>query len=229
MKKDLKTLKNFCKDHRQHLIDGVNILLEGELSHFRTYENALKGHVCGRSSRVLGYLLETNGFDVKAYETQHLGWDYACNDHKFLVVNLDEEVIVDAAYYQFIDIFHLREEQMPQEDIMIVPYKKLDEKIDEFVELRNLRLRTHPNPEIFTNQEMECSSRRFNQSDQELHDYFRKVWDYKSKIYNEVPPSSLKNDIKRIRKGDDSITDLTRKVVDYLTKENLIEETKLKK
>ncbi|MCD6398499.1 MAG: hypothetical protein J7L08_01125 [Candidatus Aenigmarchaeota archaeon] len=224
MKKDLKSLKNFCKEHEQHLIDGVNILLEGERSHFRTYENALKGHVCGRSSRVLGYLLETNGFDVKGYMTQYLGWDYVDGGHIFLVVDLDEEVIVDSAYYQFIDIFDLKEDQMPQEDIMIVPYVELDEKIDEFVELRNLRLRTHPNPEVLTHQKLECSSRRYNQSDQELHDYFKRIWDYRSDIYHEVPPSSLKNDIKRIREGDDSITDLTRKVVNYLAKENLIKE-----
>jgi len=221
MKKSLEDLKKFCSDHRQHLIDGVNILLEGETAHFRSYENVLKGHVCGRSTRVLEYLLESNGFDVKGYQTRQLGRYYPCGDHKLLVVNLDEEIIVDPAYYQFIDIFYLPEEYMPKEDIMIVPYNDLDEKIDEFVELRNLRLRTHPNPKILTDDKI--ISWKFKESDEELHIYFRRIWDYKNNIYEEIPASELKNDIKRMRNGG-LVTELTRKLIEYLDKNNLIKE-----
>jgi hypothetical protein len=133
MTSDVANLTATCEELLPHVKAGVNILLEGDYLHNKKPEDALFGHVCGRASRVLGYLLTNRGFDVKKVETYQLGPDYACADHKFLIVNLPQETIVDPSYQQFINLFHLDRAHIPQEEILVVPYEQLDSKIDQFV------------------------------------------------------------------------------------------------
>lgn len=218
MAPDLGSLIKSCDRYRPHLIATINMLLEGGYSHTQQPQDALRGHVCGRATRVLSYLLNSEGYDVRAVKTNSLGGKYPSQSHEFLVVDLNKETIVDAAYYQFINVFFLDKEQMPKEDILIVPYEKLDEKIKEFVRLRNLKVETHPEPQI-----LKEHSDRFSMSDERLRDHFRRVWDYKAQIYSPSDTNGLAEDIERLNRGEtQAVSGPTIKVVDYLKKHGLI-------
>jgi hypothetical protein len=189
---------------------GVNILLEGDLSHYQTKDNVLRGHVCGRAARVLGYLLRRQGYQAEGRSTQFLGEYYPTVDHALLVVKdpaFDTPVVVDAAYQQFLRGFRLDDDNLPPEEVLILSGKAIQEKAEEFARLRDLRLSTHPNPWVFEN------SHLFQLPHQQLVSYFERIW----RIDNYPDRSSnLEEDIERYKHDPSSVSNLTRKLIQQL-------------
>jgi hypothetical protein len=132
-------------------------------------------------------------------------------------VNLPQETIVDPSYQQFINLFHLDRAHIPQEEILVVPYEQLDSKIDQFVKLRDLKFKTHPHPQM-----LRSHSEIFRMQDDDLHDYFKKVWDFKNGIYKQTDANELAEDVEEYgTKGPQAVTDLTGKLITCLKEQNL--------
>lgn len=183
--------------------EGVNILLEGEHSHYQTKENVLRGHVCGRAVRVLGYFLRQRGYEAEGWETHLLADDYPTADHAFIMVNDPDgkaPVIVDATFQQFVRIFYLEDDQLPKKDILIMRTDKIDQKAEEFARLRGVKIASHPNPEIFRGYHV------FDMSEEELRTYFRKIWNLD--LYRLIG-KKLEDDLAKYKGDPKEVTQLT--------------------
>ena len=216
----LAKLIKVCEKYRPHLIEAVNILLDGALFRDKPqHEDVLKSRfICGRATKVLGYFLSSEGYDVRKVTDNYFSQRYPSEDHTFLVVNTPDETIVDAAYYQFIDVFYLDREQMPSEDILVVPYSQLDKKVEEFVELRKLKFHSHSNPQILREH-----SFIFTIPDEELHHYFRRIWNFKQETYMTENANLLAQDIMEFDDfGISKISLDTASLINYLKKEKLL-------
>lgn len=141
-------------------------------------EGVLKSDcVCSYASYALGHLLNAEGkVDIRLVEAQLKGpAPYPINDHKFLLAKLsDEDVVIDAAYYQYIRLLGLKPEQMPKDDILVFPLSELDTVISSFVELRDLNreqrlfIGYHHREEIYYTD--------VYLSPEDLANYFRAIW-----------------------------------------------------
>lgn len=201
-------LRNAVNDLLPTVKKGVHILLEGEYNHFQIQENDLRGHVCGRVVRVLGYLLRTRNFPAQGFEDKSLGGWYPSTDHALLVVPTptNKKVIVDGSYQQFLSIFYLRDEDLPQEEVLIGMESTFEKKAREFAGLRDLKLSLHPNPEIFKHFPFDARA-------EQLVQYFQRIW-----LLEKYKPiaRNLEQDIEQYKQSPGSVSKLTRKLIEEL-------------
>lgn len=206
----IENLKNILNENLPKLKGAINLLMEGEHTHYQTPENVLWGHVCGRAVRVLGYLLRQKGYDAAQYETHDLGDQYSTPDHAILIMTNSngKKIIIDPAYLQFADIFWLEKKYMPKEEILVVPTDDIDQVVKSLVELRDIKIGQHPNPDILQN-----ASCIFRMTKEELTKHFSKVWDIKQYSLME---KMIEDDIEKFKLDPDSVSLPTKKLIEYL-------------
>lgn len=195
--------------------EGMNILLEGETTHYKRPEDVLSGHVCGRVVRVLGYFLRQKGYKAYGFQTKTEEFDdrhYPTSNHAILLITNPvtmERIIVDAAYLQFLQGFFLDRDQLPQEEVLIIsPGSDLLKKAEEFADLRDKRINSHPNPAILL-----AHSEIFRIPKTELVRYFQRIWDLD--LYKPIA-LTLEQDIDAYQKDPRRVYPLTRRLIEQL-------------
>lgn len=195
------------------LRQGVNILVEGSITHHQKPEDVLRGFVCGRAVRLLGYQLRQEGYDARGYANEYLDNDgnYPSRSHALLVVKnpeSDDDVIVDAAYSQFLTGLILEDEFIPKEEVIIFPKSHIGSLALSLVKLRNEKLERHGQPEVLARR-----SSLFELSDEGLAKHFTRIWETDS--YKPIK-GSLEEDIRNYRAGQ-SVSTLTRNLIETMS------------
>lgn len=205
---DHSELVSAVYDYLPTLKQGVGILVENDSSHRQTEANVLRGHVCGRVARLLGYHLRSLGYDAATYRTHGLGDDYPTQDHAVLIVkDGGEDVIVDGAYLQFLAPLFLGADMTPSDEVLIMPTSRVSDVAEKFVALRKERLARHPRPEVLSHEML------YAMSDQELKEYFMHIWQVGA--YH-LAEHVLEDDIGSYMKDPSLVSPLTKKMIENL-------------
>ncbi len=128
--------KGICDDVTEYLLEKFQELGFQRMSRAMMFEEKLKENK-----------------DVVLWGPHNKGFFFW--GHTFVVV---DGIIVDAAFHQYLDAFNIAHEE--PDDVLVVPYAKLDDKIDEFV------------------RKCQVLPQGVRGSDH-LKNIFRKIWDYK--------------------------------------------------
>jgi hypothetical protein len=210
--RSVEKLDEDIQDLLPTLKTGLQILCQESYLLIDRPENILKARVCGRATKLLGFMLRQKGYQATRLDNMNLGSQYVSNDHAVLSVEdlerPDDNVVVDPTYYQYIDIFYLLREQMPVDEVLIVRQSDVIQKAREFAFLKDLRLATHPDPSIFKKMP------QFDLSHEELTKYFAKIWDLKH--YSRCLQPTLEEVIVDYQKDPLSIHHLTRELIEEL-------------
>lgn len=90
--------------------------------------------ICDTARSVFAYLLLNEGFDVRA-ATMISGANvgpFPTKDHHYLSVRLDERVVLDGAYFQFLRFLGLDDLAQPDYDVLVLPESQLAARVEEF-------------------------------------------------------------------------------------------------
>ena len=133
--------------------------------------------ICYYASYALGHLLASEGkFDIRRVNADLRGpAPYPISSHQSLLARLpDDDIVVDAAYFQYIRLLGLSAEQMPKPDVLIVPLSELEQTISTFVQLRSL----NPESKLCVNyyHREDILRTDVNLTPEGLRDYFRAIW-----------------------------------------------------
>jgi hypothetical protein len=176
-------------------------------------DEVLKGPVCGRVTRLLGYLLRSVGYDAKGIVRLDLDYTgtYPTSDHAMLLVTSPDDgtqVIADGAYQQFTRGLFLEKEYEPSEEVIVLPVAETHVAINSLVRLRNKKVERHLRPEF-----LRSNSRLYRMSDDELRQYYAKIWDIGP--YRPIS-RTLEDDIADFRTDSGSVSSLTRELIQTL-------------
>ncbi|MBI5066563.1 hypothetical protein HZA97_10125 [Candidatus Woesearchaeota archaeon] len=135
MNADVESIQELCRTYKPL---WEKTLIE---RHFQGQNPLRSKGVCGLATHILGnqlskhYLIMdqvSRGEKITGDNSGIIIWglDYPgfFNQHTFLVIS---DIIVDGAFHQYMDAFNLAHEE--PNDILVVPYSRLDEKVEEMV------------------------------------------------------------------------------------------------